>query len=165
MRLLISSLVVGLALSSVACCKSEKPESRWEKAAQSAENKKKDDLPAPPVAAGGDVNKFFPKDGDGYTRTFTQEKQGFAEAKISKDGKEVATASINDTNATPDAKTKFATAPDKVAGFPLVTVGNNQSAALVANRWQVKISSPALDAAARKQLLERFDLQGLSKLN
>ena len=61
-------------------------------------------------------------------------------------------------------KSKFASATDKVGASPLVTVGKNQSAALVGGKYQVKVSSQTLDADARKGLLAKFDLGGLSKL-
>jgi hypothetical protein len=97
-------------------------------------------------------------------RVFTQEKAGFAEAKLQKDGKDVATLSISDTDGTPDAKKKFDEAKEKLAGkYPLVTVGKNQSSVLVAGRWQVKVSSQELDAAARSALLSKFDLEGLAR--
>ncbi len=161
---LAALVALPLALALAGCGKTEKPNPRWEKAAASAEERQKAPVPPPPVVAGGEVNAFFPKAIDGYARTFTQEKPGFAEAKITKDGKELATASISDTEGNPDARGKFSSAKEQVAGSPLVTVGANQSALLVAGRWQVKVSSTTLDPAARKALLERFDLAGLSKL-
>ena len=114
---------------------------------------------------GSAFNKFFPADGvEGMSRVYTAEKTGYAEAKLKKDGKDVAVLSISDTMNEPDAKGKFASAADKVKGSPLVTVGKNQSAALVKDRYQVKVSSQTLDADARKAWIERFDLAGLAGL-
>jgi len=47
----------------------------------------------------------------------------------------------------------------------VTTVGKNQTTAMIANRWQIKVSSQQLDHAARKALLEKFDLAGLRAFN
>jgi hypothetical protein len=158
-------ICVAIVCSSFAigCSKKEEP-TRWDKAAETP-------LPPKPTEsaqqekAGSSFNKAFPADGtDGYKRVFTQEKEGFAEAKFQKDGKDVATLAITDVNNDADAKGKFAKSTDKVDGNPLVTVGKNQSAILVKDRYQVKVSSQPLDAEARKQLLAKFDLKALAAL-
>ena len=56
--------------------------------------------------AGGDFNKFFPEGSAGYARVFSQEKKGFAEAKLNKGGKNVAVLSISDTSSLPAAAIK-----------------------------------------------------------
>ena len=153
--------LVALGLSAAA--RSKEP-SRWDNAAATAKSAAAAESAAPVKTEGGKLNKFFPPDGEGgYARVFTQEKAGFVEAKLKKDGAEVATLAISDTEGDDAAKKKFEGASDKVGTAPLVTVGKNQSAALV-GRYQVKVSSPALDPGARKTLLEKFDLQGLAKL-
>jgi hypothetical protein len=43
-------------------------------------------------------------------------------------------------------------------------VGKNQSAVLVNNKLQAKVSSQTLDPDARKAILSRFDINGLAKL-
>lgn len=173
MRRPLALLVPVLALAIAGCCGSKKPEpSRWDKPADApkTDSPKGDDKktepakPAEKPVEGGALNKFFPGDVDGHKRVFTQEKSGFAEAKLTKDGKEVAMLSISDTAANADAVAKFKAATDKVSGFPLITVGKNQSSVLVKDRWQVKVSSQSLDEKARKDWLGKFDLSGLSKL-
>ena len=157
------------------CGKEEKKSTRWDQAASNATATSTTAGPAAsggaaPAATdkpkeGGAFNKYFPADGvDGVKRVFSQEKDGFAEAKLTKDGKELAVLSISDIKATPDAKDKFSKATDKIESWPLVTVGKNQSAILVKERWQVKASSTTLDAEARKGWLTKFDLKGLSAL-
>ena len=149
--------VMGAALLAAAC---KKEPTRWDEAATAT-------VPAGagPKIEGKKLNAFFPADGmDGYTRIFTQEKDGFVEAKLNKDGGEAATLSISDATGDQGVKSKFASAADKVSGQPLVTVGKNQSAVLVHDKYQVKVSSPKLDADARKALLGKFDLDGLGKL-
>src|SRR5262245_13531410 len=87
-------IVAWLTLAAaIAACKSEP--SRWEKAAstppaQPAQN-------TPPETAGSAFNKIFPASGtDGFKLVFTQEKTGFAEAKLLKAGVDVATLAISD---------------------------------------------------------------------
>ena len=67
---------------------------------------------APPAIAkdatqGSEFNKFFPKAQSGYDRVYTQEKKGFAEAKLNKDGKNVAMLAVSDTKSLPSAAAKF----------------------------------------------------------
>jgi len=150
-----------LALGAASC--KEEP-TRWDKAAE-APLPAKPAEPAQQEKAGGSFNKAFPPDGvDGYKRVFTQEKEGFAEAKLQKDGKDVATLAISDVANDNDAKGKFEKSADNVSGHPLVTVGKNQSALLVKNRYQVKVSSQSLEPDARKELLSKFDLATLASL-
>jgi hypothetical protein len=167
-RLLGPVLALLVSIAAAGCCGGDSTKStRWDTPTAKSGVEKNTPPPkdGPKPIEGGALNKFFPSDGaDGHKRVFTQEKAGFAEAKLQKDGKDVATLSINDASATPDAKGKFSSASDKVKGWPLVTVGKNQSALLVKDRWQVKVSSPTLDEGARKAWLERFDLSGLSSL-
>lgn len=158
----VAPLPLLLSLALVGCEKAPEP-SRWDK--KTEEVKKADrTADAPKPTAGGALNRFFPGDGPDGKRVFTQEKDGYAEAKLQKDGKDVATLSISDVSANADAKKKYDSATDKVAGFPLTTLGNTMSSVLVKDRYQVRVSSPTLDAAARKELLGRFDLAGLSRL-
>lgn len=167
-RLFLALAIAAGALLS-ACSKTDEPRStRWADAsaalASAAASGPPPSASAAPVVEGGALNKYFPAESDGRKRVFTQEKPGFAEAKLQKDGKDVATLSISDTDGTPDAKKKFDEAKDKLAGkHPLVTVGKNQSSVLVGGRWQVKVSSQELDAPARSALLSTFDLEGLAK--
>jgi hypothetical protein len=154
-------LVLQLGLALAACGKEP---NRWEAAEKRAEAAHPE--PAQPSAApvaGGKLNAFFPEQGPaGATRVFTAEKDGYAEAKLQRAGADVATLSIS--QAAPEALAKFDAASETVEGFPLVTVGNNQSSVLVNKKYQVKVSSKELGAAERKDLLARFDLKGLASL-
>lgn len=154
-------LCVGFGAYALAGCDSEND--RWERAQKSAEKRAeaKKDGELPKAADGSDLNKFFPADStDGMKRTFDQEKEGFVQAKYSKEGTD-ATLAISDLVQNEEGRKKFAEATEKLGEDPLTTVGKNQSTALVANRWQIKVSSQQLDHAARKALLEKFDLAGL----
>ncbi len=134
--------------------------SRWDQAATATLS-----APASPKIEGAKLNAAFPADGtDGYSRVFTAEKEGFVEAKLKKDGQEAATLSISDAAGDSAVTGKFASAADKVSSYPLITVGKNQSAVLVNNRFQVKVSSQTLDPDARKTLLSKFNLDALAKL-
>ena len=159
----IPSLVAAVfaCAAILGACKDPPKSTRWDDAAAAVS------VPAiasdaPPPIAAGTLNKFFPKDGEGgFKRVFAADKEGYAEAKLQKDGKEVATLSISDADRVPGAKEKFAGATEKLDGHPLMTVGKNQSTVLIKDRFQVKVSSPTLDADARKAILATFDLKGL----
>jgi hypothetical protein len=117
-------------------------------------------------AKGGSFNRFFPAEQDGYTRVYTQEKKGFAEAKLKKEGKEVAVMAISDTLNTPTARDKFTSSTSRIAGYPAVEQGKTGTALLVADRFQVKVLSrdPAFGPEDRTSWLERFKLSELSQL-
>jgi hypothetical protein len=115
---------------------------------------------------GGEFNSFFPAEQDGYKRVYTQEKKGFAEAKLSKDGKDLAVMAISDTLNMPTAKVKFADSTKKIAGYPAVEQGTSTTALLVGDRYQVKVlsRSPSFTAKDRAAWLEKFKLGELAKL-
>jgi len=126
---------------------------------------------APPAIAkdatqGSEFNKFFPKAQSGYDRVYTQEKKGFAEAKLNKDGKNVAMLAVSDTKSLPSAAAKFQNATAKIAGYPSVDLGTTQTSVLVNDRYQVKVISKAPDfnKTDRVSWIEKFDLKGLAKL-
>jgi hypothetical protein len=114
---------------------------------------------------GSEFNKFFPKAGNGFERVYTQEKKGFAEAKLKKDGVEVAVLSISDTASNPAAADKYKESTKTIGGFPATTLGNTQTSVLV-GKYQVKVSSrdASFTPADRESWLARFDLKGLQKL-
>lgn len=152
---------VLLAAALIVSCKKDEPKStRWDDAAAvTVTVAPSSSVPALPT---GSFNKFFPKDGDGgYKRIFSADKEGYAEAKLQKDGKEVAQLSVADTERLATAKGKFESATEKLEGYPVMKVGNNQTSVLVKDRFQVKVSSPTLDHEARKAILMTFDLKGL----
>ena len=113
---------------------------------------------------GSKFNKYLPKPGAGYERVYTQEKKGFAEAKLKKGGKDVAMLAISDTRSTPEAAKKFEKSTTKIAGYPTLEVGTTQTAILVANRYQVKVLSrdPAFTKSDRQAWIQKFDLAGLA---
>lgn len=117
--------------------------------------------------AGGDFNKFFPQGASGYSRVFSQEKKGFAEAKLNKDGKNVAVLSISDTISLPAAAKKYENSISKLNNYPLIDDTKLKSTSvLVNNRYQVKVASraPSFTAEDRQLWLQKFNLGGLSSL-
>jgi hypothetical protein len=117
--------------------------------------------------AGGEFNKFFPQGDAGYARVFSQEKKGFAEAKLNKGGKNVAVMSISDTTSLPAAAKKYEKSTSKLGSYPLLDEAPLKSTGvLVNNRFQVKVASrdPGFTGIDRKAWLQKFNLDGLSKL-
>ncbi|MCA2692426.1 MULTISPECIES: hypothetical protein [unclassified Microcystis] len=116
--------------------------------------------------SGGSFNRFFPPSGGGYERVYTQEKKGFAEAKLKQDGKVVAMLAISDISNNPAAANKFQDSQTTIKGFPSVEQGATATAVLVNNRYQVKVLSrePDFTASDRQAWLAKFDLDGLAKL-
>jgi hypothetical protein len=116
--------------------------------------------------SGGSFNKFFPPSGGGYERVYTQEKKGFAEAKLKQDDKVLAMLAISDISNNPAAANKFQDSKTTIKGFPAVEQGSTATAVLVNNRYQVKVLSrdPAFSASDRQAWLAKFDLDGLAKL-
>lgn len=114
---------------------------------------------------GSQFNKYFPKPGAGYERVYTQEKKGFSEAALKRDGKELAKLSISDTSSLPAAAAKYENTSQTIAGYPAITMGNTQTAVLV-GKYQVKVLSrdPNFSKAEREQWISKFDLKGLSRL-
>lgn len=116
--------------------------------------------------AGGNFNRYFPDSGSGYERLYSQEKKGSAQAKLKKDGKEIAILAITDTLNQPSAAAKFNGTSETIKGYPSVSQGSTATAILVGDRYQVKIRSKdsSFTPADREQWLGKFDLRGLSKL-
>ncbi|MGF1535789.1 MAG: hypothetical protein ACFB4J_04755 [Elainellaceae cyanobacterium] len=115
---------------------------------------------------GSSFNRFFPKDVAGYNVTPTQEKRGFAEYKVSRDGDTVAMLSINDITSNPSAADKYRSSDLEVANYPAVDQGKTITGLLVNNRYQVKVLSrdPSFTRDERISWLQKFDLNGLAQL-
>ncbi len=115
---------------------------------------------------GGSLNKFFPPSGNGFNRVYTQEKKGFAEAKLEKSGKTLAMMSISDTKNNPTAVDKFKQSNKNIGGYPAVKQGDTATALLVNNRFQVKVMSreKSFTENDRETWLSKFDLNGLARL-
>ena len=157
---ILLGFVLGLILTA---CQPIQP-SRWDEAQQATEGQAV--IAEGEVLAGGEFNKFFPEVSDPFNIVFLQEKEGFAEANLEFEGEEVATLAISDTANNPSARDKYADSDKELQGYPLVAVGNNGSAILVADRFQVQVRSKVTDFVAedREEWLAEFDLDGLAGL-
>jgi hypothetical protein len=161
-RVIVSFLLASL-LFTAAC--SSQPQSRY---AQAQEDSKKKGVTAvvKESSAGSSFNKFFPKSGGGFDRIYTQEKKGFAEAKLKKNGKDVAVISVSDLKNNLAAATKFGSSTEKISGYPAVQQGTTGTAVLVGDRYQVKALSrdASFTKDDRADWLSKFDLNGLARL-
>lgn len=115
---------------------------------------------------GGSFNRFFPAAGEGFERVASQEKEGFAEYKLKKDGKEMAMLAVSDTVTNPEAAQKFQGSTKQIGGYPAIEQSTTTTAVLVDNRFQVKVLSrnPAFTKNDREAWLQKFDLRGLAGL-
>jgi hypothetical protein len=163
-RKIIASFFLSMLLLFTACGSNEPP-SRFE-GAQQESTQGQTSAVSDDAVKGGSLNQFFPNSGNGYERVFTQEKTGFAEAKLKKDGKEMAIMAISDTSNNPEAQGKFKESKEKIGGYPSINQGKTATAVLVGDRFQVKLMSkdPSFTESDRKVWLEKFDLNGLSRL-
>lgn len=117
--------------------------------------------------AGGEFNKFFPAAAEGgYTRVASQEKEGFAEYKLKKDGKDAAMLAISDTITNPEAAAKFQQSTRQINGYPAIDQGSTATAVLIDNRFQVKVlsRSPSFTKEDREMWLQKFNFAGIAGL-
>jgi hypothetical protein len=124
------------------------------------------DVPAGEVVNGTAFNRLFPPAEAGEEVVFSQEKRGFSEARLRRDGQVAALLAISDVITNPTARDKFAASQERLQGWPLVEQGAQASALLVADRFQVKVigQGVGLDPQQRHELLQAFDLRGLQAL-
>lgn len=160
--LLIGLLAVGGCQLTQSNASQPNDNAKWE---QIEEQTPGVDVDKAAIIDGGEFNKFFPT-ADGYERVYTQEKEGFAEAKLKRDGNTLAMLSISDTASNPSATTKYQSSDRALSGYPIAQVGNTATSILVADRLQVKVLSRDTDftSADREVWLEKFDLAGLAQL-
>ncbi len=163
-RRILAPLLLSLLLLVTACAK--EPPSRFSQAQQESSQQKSGQAVVKDATQGSEFNKFFPKASNGYSSVYTQEKKGFAEAKLKKDGKDVAMLSISDTKSLPSAAAKFQQSTQTISGYPAINIGTTQTAVLVNNRYQVKVLSrdPSFTQSDRQAWLQKFNLNGLARV-
>lgn len=163
-RRLLAPLFLSLLLFVTACGPAQPP-SPYAQVQQETTQRGAAPAVAPDATQGAKFNRFFPASGDGYEVVPAQEKKGFAEYKLKRDGKDVAMLAINDTTGT-EAAAKFAQSTEKIGGYPAVDQGTQATAVLVGDRYQVKVLSrdDAFTRADRVVWLQKFDLNGLANL-
>ncbi|MDF5710392.1 MAG: hypothetical protein PUP90_22655 [Nostoc sp. S4] len=162
-RKVLAALFLSVLLLVTSC--SAKNPGRFDQVQQDSSRQKSGQAVVKTATQGSEFNKFFPASSDGYQRVYTQEKKGFAEAKLKKGGKDIAMLSISDTSSTPAAAAKFSSSTKKIAGYPAVQQGNTQTSILI-GKYQVKVISrdPSFTASDRAAWLQKFNLNGLAKL-
>jgi hypothetical protein len=148
--------VTGCAAKTSPYAQAQKDSTRW--GAPSAVAKK--------AEQGATFNKFFPNGVRGYEIVPAQEKKGFAEYKVNRDGKNVAVLSISDTTSVPAAAAKYQASTFKVGSYPAVDQGTTTTGILVNDRYQVKVASrdPSFTKDDRLAWLQKFDLKGIAQL-
>lgn len=163
-RKVLVTFFVGVLFLITSCTK--QPPSSFDRAQQDSQARGATAV-AKEAESGGSFNRYFPGASNGYQRVYTQEKKGFAEAKLIRDGKDVAVMAISDTLSNPTAKAKFQSTQDNISGYPAVKQGSNSTALLVGDRFQIKVSSrdTSFGEKDRQEWLSKFDLNGLSRLN
>jgi hypothetical protein len=163
LRKYLVALILSTCLLFTAC--SQQAPSRFDNAQQQSTSKGATAV-VDSSQSGGNFNRYFPDGNSEYQRIYSQEKKGFAEAKLKKDGAEVAILSISDTLNNSSAIDKFQESSTKIGGYPSVTQGSSATAVLVGDRYQVKIRSKdsSFNSSDREKWLGQFDLRGLSKL-
>lgn len=163
LRRVLAPLLLSLLLLVTACA--QEPPSRFDQAQQDSQQQGGQAV-AKEATQGAEFNKFFPAADAGYERVFTQEKKGFAEAKLKKAGKDVAMLSVSDTTSVPEAAAKYQQSTQTIGGYPAINQGKTATGVLVANRYQVKVLSrdPAFTQSDREAWLQKFDLDGIAQL-
>lgn len=158
----IVPILVCLLLVTSACGASRQP-SRFDQAQQQSKTERPSQAKQ---VSGGSLNKYFPSSSGGYKLNYAQEKKGFAQASLKKDGKEVAVISINDISASSTAAKKFQNSSKTIEGYPAVEQGTKTTAVLVDSRFQVKAQSKdsSFTASDREAWLKKFNLSGLASL-
>ncbi len=162
-RRAFAPLLLSLLLLVSAC--GPKQPSRYDQVQQETTQRNAPGAVAKDATQGSNFNKFFPKSVSGYQIVPAQEKKGFAEYKVNQGGKNVAVLSINDTTGT-GAAAKFQSSKTKIAGYPSVEQGQNITAILVNDRYQVKVQSrdDSFTKADRSAWIQKFNLNGLANL-
>lgn len=165
LRRVLTAVLLSMLLF-VTACRAQTP-SRFDQAQLESSQQKSGQAVVKDATQGSEFNKFFPSATRGYERVYTQEKKGFAEAKLKRDGKDLAVMSISDTRSLPTAAAKFKSSTKTVAGYPALEIGKTQTAVLVGDRYQVKVLSrdPAFTASDREAWLQKFNLRGLAQLS
>jgi hypothetical protein len=169
------SLCLILALTLTACVQQEEV-SRWDEAQQASSTQQAGSAPTAQAAQAptGDVlpgsafNQLFPVEAarqSGFDFTYTQEKAGFAEAALSRDGTQVALLSVSDTLSNPQATEKYQNSTRTIAGYPAYE-SDNVTAILVADRFQVQAFSEtdSFTGNDREVWLQQFDVNTLAAL-
>ena len=160
-RKILISVMLSLLLLLSACGSSEP--TRWDNAQKESTSQPRNDA-VKKQTKGGEFNKFFPNVSGEYSLVYSQEKKGFAQAKLKKGGQDVATLSISDTLDTPNTAKSFEGSTKQISGYPAKEQGKSMTSVLVGGRYQVKVRSTSLSPSDREQWISQFNLSGLSRV-
>lgn len=153
-----------LLLTIVSGCQKDTND-RWAKAQQ--ESSQNPEAVSQEAVAGGEFNRFFPQVEKPWDIVFKQEKTGFAQASLQQDGTEMAVLSVSDTTNNPEAAEKYKDSQEQIANYPAVNIGEQATAILVNDRFQIQIRS--VDAAfgpeERQAWLAKFNLEAIGRLH
>lgn len=165
-QILAAVLISLLLLTTTTACATKAP-GRFDQVQQESSRQRSGQAVVKDATQGSEFNKFFPRAADGYQRVYTQEKKGFAQAKLKKDGKDIALLSISDTSSIPGSAAKYSSSDKKIVGYPAVLSGNTKTSILVDNKYQVTVISrdPSFSPGDREDWIEKFNLRGLAQLN
>lgn len=160
----ISCVWMLVAACAILGCQ-EKSANRWEKAEQESETSPK--AVAKEAIAGGEFNRFFPQVESPWDIVYKQEKSGFAQASLHQEGREVALLSVSDTVNNPEAKEKYQNSKLMIAGRPAVALGEQGTAILVNDRFQIQVRSmdPTFGSEERMEWLTKFDLDAIGRIH
>lgn len=163
-RRMLVPILLSLLLFVSACA--SKPPSRFEQTQRETTQRGAAPAVVKEATQGASFNKFFPDSVRGYQIVPAQEKKGFAEYKVNKEGKNVAMLSISDTASLPSAAAKYQNSSLTIAGYPAVEQGSTATGILVNGRYQVKVLSrdPSFTKEDRADWLQKFNLKGLAQL-
>ena len=166
-RQILAALLISLLLLTTTTACATKAPGRFDQVQQESTRQKSGQAVVKDATQGSEFNKFFPSPTGEYQRVYTQEKKGFAQAKLKKDGKDVALLSISDTSSIPGAAAKYSNSDKTIIGYPAVLTGNTRTSILVNNKYQVTVTSrdPSFTVSDREDWIERFNLRGLAQLN
>jgi hypothetical protein len=126
----------------------------------------KEPAPRDQQVEGKAFNQFFPASQNGYSVIFTSEKKGYSQANIKKGDVEVATMAVTDLVDDAEAVQKFEGAAEKIQNCPVISRGENGTAALVGNRFQIVVrsSSDEFTAEDRRKWISQLDLASIAAL-
>lgn len=163
-RKAIAPLLLSIVLFLTSCA-TQTP-SRFDQAQKESTRRGAPAAVAKTAEQGSTFNQFFPSGPRGYEVIPTQEKKGFAEYKVLKDGVTLAMLSISDTSSVPSAAAKYQLSTFQVGNYPAVDQGTTATGLLINDRYQVKVLSrdPSFTREDRIDWLQKFDLRGLAKL-
>ena len=82
------------------------------------------DIPTGQVVNGTALNRLFPAPELGEQMVFSQEKRGFSEAKLKRQGQVAALLAISDLTTAPEARQKYSASQELLQGWPLVEQGS-----------------------------------------